>query len=85
MNNLVVKTKVTEGGRVLIPAKMREALGIKIGENVTLEIENDELRLRTSRAALRRLQEMVRRHVSPDRSIVDEFLAERREEAAKDD
>lgn len=83
MGNLVMKTKVGEGGRIVIPAKIREALDIKVGENVTLEVEDNELRLRTSREALRRLQKLVREHVSPDRSIVDEFLKERREESIK--
>ena len=85
MDHLVMKTKVAEGGRIVIPAKIRDALDIKIGENVNLEVENDELRVTTSRQALRRLQKLVRQHVSPDRSIVDEFLREKREEAKRDD
>ncbi len=64
---------------------MREALDIKVGESVNLKVEDNELRVSTSKQALRKLQELVRAHVSPDRSIVDEFLQERREEAAKDD
>lgn len=83
--NLIVKTKVTEGGRIVIPAKIREALSINIGENVMLSVEDNELRLTTSKEALRKLQKLVRKHVSPDRSIVDEFLQERREEAKRDD
>ena len=83
--NEVITTKVTEGGRIVIPAKIREALDIRIGENVSLQVEDNELRIRTSREALKRLQQLVRKHVSPDRSIVDEFLRERREEAARDD
>lgn len=79
------KAKVTNGGRIVLPAKMREELDIKIGENVNLSIEDNEIRILTSKEALRRLQRLVRRHVSPDRSIVDEFLAERREEARNDD
>lgn len=85
MNYPVTKAKVTNGGRIVIPAKIREELNIKIGENVMLKIEDNELRVTTSQEALRRLQKLVRQHVSPDRSIVDEFLAERREEAKKDD
>ena len=85
MNDITAKTKVTEGGRIVIPAKIREALDMKVGEDVVLEVDDDELRIRTSRAALRRLQKLVREHVPANRSIVDEFLRERREEAAKDD
>jgi AbrB family looped-hinge helix DNA binding protein len=86
MSMLTAKTRVTEGGRIVIPAKIREALDIEIGENVTLEVDEDKsLRIKTSKEALRRLQKLVRQHVSPDRSIVDEFLKERREEAMKDE
>lgn len=84
MDNLKMRTKVAEGGRIVIPAKIREALDIRIGENVTLEVTDNELRISTSREALRRLQKLVRQHVPPGRSIVDEFLRERREEAKKD-
>ncbi len=85
MSNLMVRTKVAEGGRIVIPAKIREALDIRIGENVTLEVEDNELRIMTGREALRRLQTLARKHVPPGRSIVDEFLKERREEAARDE
>ena len=80
-----MKSKVAEGGRIVIPAKIREALDIRIGENVLLEVADNELRISTSREALRRLQKLVRQHVPANRSIVDEFLRERREEAKKDD
>jgi len=80
-----MKTKVSEGGRIVIPAKIREALDIRIGENVMLEVVENELRVNTSREALRRLQKLVRQHVPADRSIVDEFLREKREEAKRDD
>lgn len=69
----------------MIPAKIREALNINIGENVMLSVKDNELRLTTSKEALRKLQELVRQHVSPERSIVDEFLKEKREEAQRDD
>ncbi len=85
MSATLIKTKVTEGGRIVIPANVRRALDMRVGEDVTLEIDRDELRIRTSHAALRRLQKMVRERVPAERSIVDEFLRERRKEATLDD
>lgn len=81
MTELIAKSKVSEGGRVVIPAKLREALGIKIGESVTLRVEGNTLELSTQKEALRRIRELVRKHVPPDVSLVDEFIEERREEA----
>ena len=87
MNNtkeLTVNTKVTEGGRIVIPAKLRQILGIEIGENVTLSVKDNMLQITTRKEALRRLQTLVRRHVPEGVSLVDELIQDRREEAAKE-
>jgi AbrB family looped-hinge helix DNA binding protein len=80
--NTKVKTKVTEGGRIVIPARFRHALGIEIGETVTLSLEDDQVKIVSSLAALKRLQKRLRSRVPEGVSIVDEFIRERREEAA---
>lgn len=84
MNELMIKTKVSDGGRIVIPAQFRKALGIEIGQNVTLSVEDDELRVTSSKAALKRLQRLVRKHVPEGVSLVDELIRERREEAANE-
>ena len=87
MNNskeLTVNTKVTEGGRIVIPAKLRQVLGIEIGENVTLSIKDNTLQITTRKEALRRLQALVRKHVPEGVSLVDELIQDRREEAANE-
>jgi len=42
-----VRTKVAEGGRVVIPAEFRKALGLAVGDEVILRLEDHELRLIT--------------------------------------
>lgn len=79
-----VKTKVTEGGRIVIPAKLRQALGIEIGENVTLSVKDNALQITTQKEALRRIQALVRQHVPEGVSLVDELIKDRREEAANE-
>ncbi len=79
-----VKTKVTEGGRIVIPAKLRQALGIEIGENVTLSVKDNVLQITTQKEALRRIQALVRQHVPEGVSLVDELIKDRREEAANE-
>jgi AbrB family looped-hinge helix DNA binding protein len=32
----IIKTKVNQGGRIVIPAEMRKHLGIEIGEEINL-------------------------------------------------
>ena len=81
MNQDSIKTKVTQGGRIVIPAKMRDALGIKVEKNVTLTLKNGSLEITTRDEALRRIEEMMKAHITPGRSVVDELIAERRREA----
>lgn len=76
-----IMTKITEGGRVVIPAKHRHTLGLKIGDEVTIRLVEGELRILTRVEALRRAQTMVRRKVKKGRSLVDELTHERRVEA----
>lgn len=80
----VITTKVTEGGRIVIPAKLRERLGIEIGESVSMRIQDNSLQITTQREALRRLRELVRTRVPEGVSLVDELIKERREEAANE-
>jgi AbrB family looped-hinge helix DNA binding protein len=78
-------TKLTDGNRVVIPSSIRKSLGLKVGDAVTLVLQdNGEVRLLTQADAVRQAQQLVRKHVSPDRSLVEELLAERREESGRE-
>lgn len=76
------ETKVTlsGGGRIVIPAAYRHALGMKEGDELILRVDEGELRLKTQDKAIRDAQSIVRRYVPKDRSLVDELIRERREE-----
>jgi len=76
--------RVNENGRVVIPASFRKALGINAGDEIVLRIEDDELRITTLKRRLERAQRLVRKHVKPGRSLVDELLADRREGARRE-
>ena len=45
--NTETRQRVNENGRVVIPASFRKALGINIGDEVVLRMEDDELRITT--------------------------------------
>jgi len=79
--NTETRQRVNENGRVVIPASFRKALGIKIGDEVVLRMEDDELRITTLRRRVERAQRLVRKHVKRGTSLVDELIAERREAA----
>jgi len=75
---LKTRMRVNENGRVVIPAFFRKRLGICIGDEVVLQIEDDELRIITLKRNIERAQRLVRKHVKPGTSLVDELIAERR-------
>ena len=78
---LQARVLVGEKGRIVIPAEIREALGIKIGDAVEIHLENYEIRISTRRARVRRAQEWARKVIPPGISLADELSAERREAA----
>jgi len=75
-----VKTKIGEGGRIVIPAEYRQALGLQVGDEVILRLEGGELRIFTLNQAIKRAQELVSRYIPEERSLADELIAERRRE-----
>lgn len=80
-----VWTKVGDGGRVVIPAEIRALLGLRSGSSVLLRVEDGELRVLTSQQAIVRAQELARPYTRAGVSIVDELIADRRAENARDE
>ena len=68
----------------MIPVAFRKAMGIKVGDEVVLRMEDNELRILTLKRRIERAQRLVRQHVKPGTSLVDELLAERREAAKRE-
>lgn len=78
------RMRVNENGRVVIPAAFRKELGINIGDEVVLRIEDDELRITTLKRRLARARQVVRNHVKAGTSLAGELIAERREAARRE-
>ena len=76
MNEFVVK--LGSNGRLVIPAAVRRALGVIEGDEMSLTLVGDELRVTTIRAAVRRVQRVLAQRVPTERSLADELIAERR-------
>lgn len=77
----VVRTKVTQGGRIVIPADMRRRLGIEVGEDVNLALDGESVRILTQKESIRMAQKLFRKFVPEGVSLVDELIAERRRES----
>jgi antitoxin PrlF len=77
-----MKTTIREGGRLVIPAKYRKALGLKSGDEVLLTLEDGEIRVVSAREAVVRAQNLLRRYIPKGRSLSEELIKERREEVS---
>jgi AbrB family looped-hinge helix DNA binding protein len=75
-----IRTKLAEGGRIVIPAEYRQALDLHIGDEVILRLEDGTLRIYTPSQAIRDAQELLRPYLPQGRSLSDELIAERRKE-----
>jgi AbrB family looped-hinge helix DNA binding protein len=76
--------KVAPNGRLSVPAKQRKLLGLENGGLVVLRVEGDDLHIRPVRAVLTDLQDRVARALKGSGTTVDDFIAERRQEAEAD-
>ena len=78
------RLRINENGRLVIPASFRKALGISPGDEVIVRLDEDEVRITTMKKRILRAQAHARRYLKPGVSIVDEFIAERREAAKRE-
>jgi len=70
-------------GRVVIPAALRKALHLEKGDRLVARKVGDSLVLERREAIEKRLMDRFR-HIPEEVSLVDELIAERRAEAAKE-
>jgi len=76
--------RIERGGRIDLPSPFLEALDVGEGDQVQLGLEGDSIRILTRAGALKELRAHVHEFVPEGVSLVDELIAERRAEAAKD-
>lgn len=84
MNTENVLARVAENGRISLPSKQRKLLGLEAGGAVVIRLENGELHIRPVRSVIASLQDRVRQHLAGSGETVDRFLADRREEANRE-
>jgi transcriptional regulator with XRE-family HTH domain len=79
------RLNVEEGGVVRLPPEVLAALGTGVGGVLISDLEDDRLVILSNRAAWRRVQDRVASlGLDKGPSVVDELIAERRAEAARE-
>jgi len=84
----MLAVKMSEGGRVVIPAELREQLQFKQGDQLLMEVKNGALVVTSKVQRIAQMRDEILAAMPPvetGRSLVDELIAERRAEAAKEE
>ncbi len=79
------KTRLSANGRVVIPAAIREQLGIKPGDTVLMEAQDGVLLIESYPTRVARIQRDLAHLRRPGILASDELIAERREEARREE
>ncbi len=77
------RLEVDEQGSIVIPAELREKLGIEVGTKLIARVEDDRLVLTNPKTILNKLQDLFA-HIPSHISLADELIAERRAEAERE-
>ena len=80
---MTYSARIIAGGKIVIPAAIRRELGLTDGDLVQIEREGDHVVLKSRKQVLREVQARYRALVKTP-FTVDDFLAERAAEAARE-
>ena len=78
-----IRSKLGEGGRVIIPANFRQMLHLAKGDDIILHCDNDVISITTPYQALLKLQQKLKHHennTGESFSLADELISNRRAE-----
>ena len=81
---MTMLAKVSDFGNTTFPAQIRREIGLDRGEPVVVRVEDGEIRIRTVRDVMQRLQAQARALFASSGYSVDDFIRERHEEAARE-
>jgi len=83
----VVRTKLGEHGRIIIPAAFRQNLHLVPGDDLILHMQDSTICITTADQALQKLQSKVQNYINTTGqpvSLVDELINTRRSEGKHD-
>jgi len=81
MASTLAPVKLGKQGRLVVPALLRQELGLEMGDELVARVEEGRLIFEPRAAVVKRLRA---RFKDVKGSLADELLAERREEAARE-
>lgn len=79
------KAPLSPNGRIVIPAAIRQEMGLAAGDTLLMDVEDGVLRIESYPARIRRIQREFAPFAKPGVLASDELIAERREEARREE
>jgi AbrB family looped-hinge helix DNA binding protein len=73
-----------ESGRIVLPAAIRKELGLMAGDRLTVSCDQGAIKILSRKMALESIRAGIIRERGSLDGILDEFLAEKYEEAARE-
>jgi AbrB family looped-hinge helix DNA binding protein len=76
-----VKNRINANGRLVIPFRIRRAMGLEPGDTVTMTLDGGVLRIEPPRVKVKRIQDELKKFARPGAQASDELAAERSKES----
>jgi AbrB family looped-hinge helix DNA binding protein len=83
-NTIESKALINDTGRILIPASIRKALNLNIGDELLLKVEEDEIHIIPLSKAVQQAQDLIRQYNKDGLKLTD-VLADLRNEDQNND
>ena len=80
---LKARTHVGPGGWLTIPASHRRALGLEVGDEILMTVDDGTLTVTTLKQAVARAQALVKRHNPKGKSLSESLMRDRGAQAPK--
>lgn len=74
-----------DNGRMVLPVELRRALGVGQGGRVIVQTEGDRIEITTAERSRARAKARMQQLFAGRDGVVEELIAERREEARRED
>lgn len=84
MNPESYHLKIGGGRRIVLPSDLCRNLSLDVGDTVIVRLEDDQATLRSVDRTISRFQSLLAQRVPPGTSLVNELIAEREDEAARE-
>ncbi|QQV75274.1 hypothetical protein H6P87_00826 [Rickettsia tillamookensis] len=78
---MINSAKITKGGKISLPASYRKQLHLKEGDKVIFTLKENEVVISPLSFMLKKSRNIINKYYSPEESLVDKLIAERKQEA----